>query len=114
MVVYLNVFKRDKTLGTLEIGKNASSGDIAGLYFEWRGQNGTNDGGIWEWAPDEYGIAVMKLTSNQTQNMVVELWASNWKGADPPQEPWFKRDSEGQLWYYLPTSDRILARWKIL
>lgn len=117
-VVYLNVFrtKKDKSnekLGTLEIGKNTSSGNSSGRYFEWRGANGTTDGGVWQFQshPAFYGYDhVMLLTSNITNRNVVTLYNADW-GLSEPTDPIFKNGANGKLNYSPADGTSFLAEW---
>ena len=118
MFVFLNVFlnkgnKPNEKVGTLEIGKNESSGEIAGRFFEWRGSNGTNDGGIWQWSNHEIygGSYTMELISNGTKVLVVALNSDDW-GLAEPNEPLFKTGAKGSLAYVPPTGKSFSAFWE--
>lgn len=119
MVVFLDVFRKKKDsskekLGTLEIGTNKPYGESNGRYFEWRGANGTSDGGIWKWENHPMyllGDYIMVLISNETKAIVVTLINSDW-GLTEPTDPIFKTNAGGTLSYYMPTGNAITASWK--
>ena len=117
MFVFLNVFfKKNNSkekLGTLEIGKNEPSGQIDGRFFEWRGANGTSDGGKWKWDNHAVygGSYTMELISNGTNALVVALNNADW-GLTEPSEPFFKTGAEGSLAYVPPTGNALSAFWE--
>jgi len=117
MFVFLNVFlnkgnKPKEKVGTLEIGRNESSGEIQGRFFEWHGANGTSDGGIWQW--DNHAIYggkyTMELISNTTKDLVVALSNADW-GLAEPNEPLFKNGAKGALSYKPPAGNAFTAFW---
>jgi hypothetical protein len=113
-VRYMNFFGK-VTTGTLEIGKNQPSSGSDGQYFEWRGGNGTSDGGTWEWFYDSDGFVAMKLTSNLTKTIIGSLKENSWhKNPLPPIEPWFKKGSEGFFTYIQPTGKKLYCDWKLI
>jgi hypothetical protein len=102
--------KPKEKVGTLEIGRNASSGKIDGRYFEWRGSNGTSDGGIWQWNNHAIygGDFTMQLTSNETKALIVALNNLDW-GLVEPNELLFKNGAKGSLAYVPPISRSFSA-----
>lgn len=119
MFVYLSVrymsFKGNLTTGVLEISRKKFSNGQTTQTFEWRGGNGTNDGGTWEWFYDSDGFVAMKLNSNITKTFVGSLKENSWmKSPLPPIEPWFKRGSEGFFTYIQPTGKKFICDWKMI
>ncbi len=119
MFVYLNVthitLYGKITSGTLEIGKNQPYDSFVGQYFEWRGGNGTSDGGTWEWYYDKNGFVAMKLTSNLTKKHIGSLMENSWnKNPLPPIEPWFKRGAKGYFTYIQPTGKELICNWTLI
>ncbi len=119
MFIYLYVTNMDmkgKVIGgTLEIAQKKFSGDQVTQVFEWRGENGTSDGGTWEWSKDSDGFVAMMLTSNKTGTLIGELISADFWGKAPlpPIEPWFKNGSTGYFTYILPTGKELICQWRL-
>ncbi len=113
-VTYMNLYGKI-TSGTLEIAKKTFVGGQTTQTFEWRGGNGTSDGGMWEWFYDKNGFVAMKLTSNLTQKHIGSLKENSWnKNPLPPIEPWFKRGAKGYFTYVQPTGKEFICDWKLI
>ncbi len=116
MFVYLYVrhidFYGKITAGTLEIARKRFPGQTTQV-FEWRGENGSSDGGTWDWNHNQYGFVAMVLTSNNSGGFVGELTAhDHWgKSPLPPLEPWFKYGVRGGFRYVLPTGKELFCEW---
>ena len=124
MIVFLNVLDRmrDVDFGTLQVGKNEPSGDSDGRYFEWRGKNGTSDGGTWSFSfystDGKWGGGnsphtqwVMVLVSNKTKEVAAEILNSDW-GLAEPVAPWFKAGSHDFINQFPPGQPGVGAFWE--
>lgn len=118
MFIYLYVSHMNlsgKTIGgTLEIAQKKFSDGQVTQVFEWRGENGTSDGGTWEWSKDSDGLVAMMLTSNKTGTLIGILTSDSWgKAPLPPIEPWFKNGAHGYFVYIQPAGKDFICEWRL-
>ena len=112
MAIFLNVFRIIKNskvkLGTIEVGITKPPL----LYFEWRGTNGTDDGGKCDWVKNDHNFYVLRLTSNRDGKTVGDISDDSWEPQNIPPEPYFKPGAEGAFWYYGPTQRVLIAKFE--
>ncbi len=117
MNVFLKVFRKNQSLGTLQMVYEKWKGGQISQNWEWIGGNGTDDGGTWKWAKDDLGKVCIYLDSNVYKLIVATLYAERWNdGVFPPHTPWFVAASpyewDNYLDYYGTKQNMyITANW---